>query len=697
MVNELPVNQDEQLENMQLSSERVTTVASPTEDDNRSTSSATIETNVTSGTKRSDDASEINHILENIFNDQRVDAAISDGESSTESNGEELTSMSSILLSDVASHLHDTPMEIIPEIPLGKDTGISMGGRKRNGMVHKRSSQISLLDEEYRSSNGGDTTLFPRDCEDRPHEVFIKTYSNQSVGSSSDDSGSKSRRYRPSRSFTRIPESSNDLSITGNSVATNGLSSLLQTIGITTQDEYKNQIPSLINPKKSRRERLNRMLHLRAGMLMIFLISLTFFLVQLSAVAQHDVYLQQDIRSHQDAYVLRSNYQNGKQTSLRGSSMNGNKIPSTLHAFDNPVRVTDGAKMATQSKSNEWDESDTQRKVSAMTNNNELKTVAKQKISKTDLHGPVDSILDRGNTIQTPHLELNGALEIDSKRVLSSAYDNMSYTETPVIGSSDVPFFWSIPQSGAEVIKEVLKLCMSTVIASEAGGNVNESDTDLRTVTIFGRRFINVDVSSTEGIQRARQLNLASSGLPDVIISPLFHDALELFDSNHHGRAFTLIRHPLERAASTYYNLKRAKHSSIGEMTIMEYARSPYIENNWMVRYLSGKVQGDLNKEHLMVAKEVLRTRFIIGLADKKEESMKRFENYFNFKSDPSSPERCAENIILNLSDNTNVREGTEEWALLEWQNKFDMDLYQYSQELFQTQGVHFFKDKYAI
>ena len=69
----------------------------------------------------------------------------------------------------------------------------------------------------------------------------------------------------------------------------------------------------------------------------------------------------------------------------------------------------------------------------------------------------------------------------------------------------------------------------------------------------------------------------------------------------------------------------------IADMTLTEYAESTHIENNWMVRYLANQMEGELCKDQLKVAKEVLRRNFFIGLVDEFEESMEQFTNYFNW------------------------------------------------------------------
>lgn len=59
-------------------------------------------------------------------------------------------------------------------------------------------------------------------------------------------------------------------------------------------------------------------------------------------------------------------------------------------------------------------------------------------------------------------------------------------------------------------------------------------------------RYVNVDLTTAEGIDRAARLGLASSGLADLVISPRFHDISRIFSASNQGRMFALFRHPGE-------------------------------------------------------------------------------------------------------------------------------------------------------
>lgn len=48
------------------------------------------------------------------------------------------------------------------------------------------------------------------------------------------------------------------------------------------------------------------------------------------------------------------------------------------------------------------------------------------------------------------------------------------------------------------------------------------------------QKFVNVDMSSQEGLERAKALNLASSSVPDIVISDILQGTLEVFNNSEY-------------------------------------------------------------------------------------------------------------------------------------------------------------------
>ena len=157
-----------------------------------------------------------------------------------------------------------------------------------------------------------------------------------------------------------------------------------------------------------------------------------------------------------------------------------------------------------------------------------------------------------------------------------------------------------------------------------------------------------------------------------------------------------MFRHPIERAASLYYSIKKKTQyeQKFGSLTSIEqYAKSSMVENNWVTRFLSNKLSGELSPEHEAIAMEVLRSKCLIGLLRDKAETMRRINIILHAKSDAryEHREECEEKILFwdwpGKNRHDPVIEGSEAWNLLYNQNTFDLRLYEYAQQLYETQG----------
>ena len=231
-----------------------------------------------------------------------------------------------------------------------------------------------------------------------------------------------------------------------------------------------------------------------------------------------------------------------------------------------------------------------------------------------------------------------------------------------------------------------------------------------------GRKYINVDVTTIEGIHSASQRGFASSTLPNVLFTPLLHDASHyLLSPQRKGRMFAIFRHPISRLTSIFYYLQSATweptyNPHYATMTIDDYASSDTCESNWMVRSLRDKMTGPLNVDDLHIAKEVLRRKCIIGLLERMEESVIRFHTYFKFDTPYEDALNCAirnfaikeggggggsgrgngNNGKQNAGPSNNhpkLESNSETYKILEQKNMLDIKLYEYAQELFIEQG----------
>ena len=140
----------------------------------------------------------------------------------------------------------------------------------------------------------------------------------------------------------------------------------------------------------------------------------------------------------------------------------------------------------------------------------------------------------------------------------------------------------------------------------------------------------------------------------------------------------------------------------MANMSIAEYAKSRYAEFNWLTRYLSNEMKGDLTNAHVLTAMDVVRRKFLVGLLNRKEDTMERIEQYFGWKYSvhPVNQEKCRSELLKNGANaNTHKKEkpqpGTSAYELLASLNKYDIQLYNYIEKLFDEQA-QFVKGKSA-
>ena len=194
-------------------------------------------------------------------------------------------------------------------------------------------------------------------------------------------------------------------------------------------------------------------------------------------------------------------------------------------------------------------------------------------------------------------------------------------------------------------------------------------------------------------------MGFADSGLADAVVTPFIYEANDLFTPTAKGRLFTVFRHPIDRAISLFYYLQVADWEptydpELKNWSIKEYAQSPKIENNWLTRQLSNQLAGELQDENLQKAMEVVRRKFFVGLMDKIEPTMNRCEQFFRwtYHVNPTNQEKCRETLLSGGSNSNKknkkapVEPGSEDWELLAWQNQYDLQLYEYIEDLFVEQ-----------
>mmetsp|Transcript_38953 Transcript_38953/g.71401 ORF Transcript_38953/g.71401 Transcript_38953/m.71401 type:complete len:1095 (+) Transcript_38953:195-3479(+) len=269
----------------------------------------------------------------------------------------------------------------------------------------------------------------------------------------------------------------------------------------------------------------------------------------------------------------------------------------------------------------------------------------------------------------------------------------------------EIPFYWHVPRSGGGTMNDVLGSCLHLTLAADAGGSDGNGQEETLKVLHFSRQvsYVNVDTSTHQGIARAKNLNLVSSGLADVVISPLLHDASTLFTPTRRGRMFTIFRHPVERAASLFYFIQETqwkqpstRNDQFADITIDQFYRNGFAENNWMTRFLTNELtKGELTENDLDIAKEIIRQKCLVGLLEEKGETFERIQKYFGWRPKNEEEQDCLEKKLEwawpMKHKHPTIEDGSRAWQLILAANKFDLRLYEFAKELFSQQGEQLF------
>jgi len=286
------------------------------------------------------------------------------------------------------------------------------------------------------------------------------------------------------------------------------------------------------------------------------------------------------------------------------------------------------------------------------------------------------------------------------------------------IQKAHVPLLFYIPRSGGSTIRDILGDCYGLVQASDAGaghtddkklqvlpkGNkdhndINENDSGNSNANNNDGQppFVNVDTTTPYGIHRAQDLGLIQAEMVEFVFTKHLHPTTTLFNGDQKAHMFTLVRDPLERAVSMFHSFQHtdgaADDPDLAHVSIEMYARSNRLDHNMMVRFLTNELIDNLTEEHLVTAKEILKKKCLVGLLEKIDESLERFEQYFGFHGDNTLvTNECKDRYLhwgwKNRHDHPMLQEGSTAYKLLFRKNELDIKLYEYAKELFELQGA---------
>lgn len=236
--------------------------------------------------------------------------------------------------------------------------------------------------------------------------------------------------------------------------------------------------------------------------------------------------------------------------------------------------------------------------------------------------------------------------------------------------STETALFWHIPKSGGTTAKQLYQ-CMGKTLTIRIGVDPRYGHDQKNELVVFkplgGQdwKTINVDTVSEKGILRAEEMGLAASGKADIIFAMDVNFASgHLFDRINKGRVLAIFRHPVDRLTSKFYYLQtatweRTYRPEWADMSVLEWAEKHNHDENFLVKKIVGKkLTEKAGMADLIIAKEIVRRRFIVGLLDEMEESVHRFNVMLGVDESDEKAKECMSEVFGTSKDESDKSEG---------------------------------------
>lgn len=299
-------------------------------------------------------------------------------------------------------------------------------------------------------------------------------------------------------------------------------------------------------------------------------------------------------------------------------------------------------------------------------------------------------------------------------RTLKTEYDKTEELELPEytkgfanvwdeIVETDQPIFWVVPsRKGSDTLVNIFSRCIRLIIAGVPVVEEIQIDEPLKVMSNEEdtARYVNVETTTVRGLKRAKEFDLAGSGLANIILTKHLSESSMLTDGeSSRGRVFAVFSHPVRRIVHNYYEVTKDPESDyyddeIAAMSLVEYAQSSKIVDNIITRSLVNDfTSANITSDQIDIAKDIIRRKFLVGILEWLESSIARIEKHFGwFEKAKNEPKvsSCHFHQIYKEASHL-LLYPTPEWNyyisdILEERNKADLELYSYARHIFLRQ-----------
>lgn len=206
--------------------------------------------------------------------------------------------------------------------------------------------------------------------------------------------------------------------------------------------------------------------------------------------------------------------------------------------------------------------------------------------------------------------KLMGVERFGGEKTIHHLLENVADAASPYSKETDVPFYWEVGQTGS--IANNLCKCFQIRMASSSGFDELGHHGMLQPIAKKESlcSVYNVNLGTHAGTQRAKDLGLVDTIVPDFLSSPFLPEIASLFTKNTKARILVQLPNTNARINMSYNYLKS---KGLFDGPYLEFVTSNHIlANNYLVHVLSGKwgsVQ-ELTEDDLQTAIRVLKEKF---------------------------------------------------------------------------------------